>query len=127
MCREHDVGGGAMWTDMGGGTVTGGLGAVDEAREAREAAEGAGEGMKGARSAHEGAGSGHVIGVMCHTWAVMDGASDMTCGMMGDTWGACGNSSMQATGMETEGPTEKGTEGMAFKANMDGANGANGA
>ena len=42
--RERDVGGGAM---------TGGLGAMDEAGEAREAAEGAGEGVKGARSAFE--------------------------------------------------------------------------
>ena len=41
-------GGGAMWTDTGGGAVTGGLGAMDEAREA---AKGVGEGMKGARSA----------------------------------------------------------------------------
>ena len=45
--RARD-GGGAVSTDMGGGAVTGGLGAVDEAREATE---GAGEGVKGACSA----------------------------------------------------------------------------
>ena len=78
VCRECDIGGGAMWTDTGGGTVTGGLGAVDEAREAREAAEGAGEGVKGARSAFEGAGSGHATSVTCHAWAMMDDASDVT-------------------------------------------------
>ena len=113
-----------MWTNMGGGTVTGGLGAVDEAREA---AEGAGEGMKGAHSAFEGAGSGHVTGVTCHMWAMTDGASDMMCGTMGDTRGACGDGGMQATGMETEGPTARGAEGMALEDDMDRADGANGA
>ena len=105
--RECNVGGGAMWTEMGGGAVTGGLGAVDEAGEAAEAAERAGEGVKGAHSACKGAGSGCATSVMCHTWAVMDGASDMTCGVMGDTRGACGNSGMQATGWRQRGQQQR--------------------
>ena len=123
--RARDSGG-AMWTDMGGGAVTGGLGAVDEAGEAGEATEGAGEGMKGARSACESAGSGCATGVTCCTWAVTDGASDVRCGAMGDTMSACGNSGMQATRMETEGPMAKSTEGVALEDDMDGADGANG-
>ena len=60
-------------------------------------------------------------------WAVMDGASDVTCGAMGNTRGACGDGGMQATGMETKGPTAKGAEGVALEDNMDRADGANGA
>ena len=57
----------------------------------------------------------------CHVWAMTDGASDVTCGAMGDTRGAYGDGGMQATGMETEGPTAKGAEGVAFEDDMDGA------
>ena len=99
---------------------------MDEAGEAGEATEGVGEGMKGAHSACEGAGSGRATGMMCHIWAVMDGTSDVTCGAMGDTMGACGDSGMQATRMETEGPTAKGAEGVALEDDMDRANGTNG-
>ena len=73
-----------------------------------------------------GAGSGHATGVTCCAWAMTDGTSDVTCGAMGDTMGACGDSSIQATGMETEGPMAKGAEGVALEDDMDGANGANG-
>ena len=115
-----------MWTDMGGGTVTGGLGAVDEAGEAREAAEGAGEGVKGVHSVFEGAGSRHATGMMCRAWATTDGTSDVTCGVMGNTRGACGDGGMQATWMETEGPMANGVERVVLEDDMDRTDGANG-
>ena len=58
---------------------------------------------------------------------MMDGTSDMVCGTMDDTRGACGDGGMQATGMETEGPTAKDVEGVALEDDMDRADRANGA
>ena len=68
-----------------------------------------------------------MTGGMCHAWAMMDGASDVMCGMMGDTMGVCGDGGVQATRMAMEGPIAKGMEGVAFEDDMDRAHRANGA